>query len=417
MEFKRSFNFANWWSYARTMAAFANCRGGHIVFGVSNNPRELVGLTTDAFERRDPADMEDRLTGALSPALDWDHDTFEFEGKLLGYIAVRVSARRPVVCSKTQGSDLKEGEIYYRYHGQTKVIGYTELQRIIDERISNERQALMSHVKLISEVGPTNVGILDTVDGKISGFGPPLLVDERLLKQIQFVREGRFVETEGEPTLRLIGEVRYAGDVVGMQSVPLAVGYSDVINRFLQGGDLDEQFALAYLKAALDQQARFLPYHYFVSQTGKSVQEVIELLVDADESAVRDKQKKRDRLLRRSLVQPLGAVDAGFADDAKFKIGALFTRNYQSASVPKAKRTTLAGHLTHHPQTVLEALDLVDEALLSEAVTNLHPDVVVLHADAFRTILSMAYRSNADRYRTEFRKALCHIDECLYVSS
>lgn len=35
------------------MAAFANNKGGYMVFGVRNNPKELVGLQSSNFETTD----------------------------------------------------------------------------------------------------------------------------------------------------------------------------------------------------------------------------------------------------------------------------------------------------------------------------------------------------------------------------
>ena len=43
VEFKESFNKSNTPKYAKTMAAYANNRGGYIIFGVKDNPRKIVG--------------------------------------------------------------------------------------------------------------------------------------------------------------------------------------------------------------------------------------------------------------------------------------------------------------------------------------------------------------------------------------
>ena len=44
LEFKEAFNWASKDRYAKTMAAYANNKGGYIIFGVTNHPRRLVGL-------------------------------------------------------------------------------------------------------------------------------------------------------------------------------------------------------------------------------------------------------------------------------------------------------------------------------------------------------------------------------------
>jgi predicted HTH transcriptional regulator len=44
VEFKQSFNFGSMPEYARTMIAFSNTEGGFIVFGVRNQPHEIIGV-------------------------------------------------------------------------------------------------------------------------------------------------------------------------------------------------------------------------------------------------------------------------------------------------------------------------------------------------------------------------------------
>ena len=62
VEYKANFNFGSISKYAKTMAAFANNRGGTIVFGVTNAPRRPVGMTNDQFAKLDP----ERLAGEVN---------------------------------------------------------------------------------------------------------------------------------------------------------------------------------------------------------------------------------------------------------------------------------------------------------------------------------------------------------------
>lgn len=61
LEFKESFNWGNKNEYVRTIAAFANAKGGYLVFGVTNSPRTLKGLTSDKFENTDTAKITEYL--------------------------------------------------------------------------------------------------------------------------------------------------------------------------------------------------------------------------------------------------------------------------------------------------------------------------------------------------------------------
>ena len=92
---------------------------------------------------------------------------------MLGFIYVEEAKDKPVVCTSNWGKDLKESEIYYRYRGQSTTIKYPELRAILEERADREQRAWMQHIQKISEVGPTKVGIIDTVKGQIFGAGTP----------------------------------------------------------------------------------------------------------------------------------------------------------------------------------------------------------------------------------------------------
>lgn len=64
-------------------------------------------------------------------------------------------------------------------------------------------------------VGPQNVHILDKFNGEISYGDRKVLLDKSLLDQLTFIREGHFVEREGEgmPTLKLVGTIEGLIDV------------------------------------------------------------------------------------------------------------------------------------------------------------------------------------------------------------
>jgi len=65
LEFKESFNFGGLAEYYRDFAAFANNKGGYLIFGVKDRPkRELVGLSEKATEQFDKLDPE-KVTGHL----------------------------------------------------------------------------------------------------------------------------------------------------------------------------------------------------------------------------------------------------------------------------------------------------------------------------------------------------------------
>lgn len=54
---------------------------------------------------------------------------------------------------------------------------------------------------------PSNMAILNFLEGEIEGNAGILVIDEKLLPKIKFIKEGNF-QQKGHPTLKLIGDVK-----------------------------------------------------------------------------------------------------------------------------------------------------------------------------------------------------------------
>lgn len=173
IEFKQSFNFGSMPEYARTMLAYANAGGGFIVYGVRNHPREVLGVNAAKFESIDPAKITSFLNSHCSPEIQWGMGSFDFAGVRLGFLHTEAHFRKPVVTTTTCGKELKEGEIYYRYRGQTTTIRFPELRSLIDALLDQERRGWLQHISTISKAGAMNVAVLDTLQGKLFGAGAP----------------------------------------------------------------------------------------------------------------------------------------------------------------------------------------------------------------------------------------------------
>ncbi len=212
IEYKETFNFGSLAKYFKTLMAFANNRGGTIIFGVTNSPRTIKGLDSDSqFYKVDPEKIVQFMKEDMSAILDFEMDTFIVDNKELGYIKVNELKYKPVICKKNESNVLKEGAIYYRYSGRSEVIGYAELRNIIDEIKVNERKSIMKNFNAIIKEGPENVQVLNTKSGVINWDNVPVLINEELLKdlkkEVKFIESGKFDETNGEPTLKVIGSL------------------------------------------------------------------------------------------------------------------------------------------------------------------------------------------------------------------
>jgi len=213
LEFKEQFNFAGLTEYFRDFAAFANNAGGYLIFGVTNSPRRLVGLNSNALDQFEKIDAE-RISGSLletfSPNINWEQNLFKIKNKSFGIFYIYESKMKPVIAKKDEGKDqlIKNGDIFFRYSGRTQKIQYAELHNIIQKRIDAQDNYWAKLISKIAKIGPSNAAILDTERGIIEKNERQILViDESLTKKIKFLKEGEFSEKEGAIALKLVGEV------------------------------------------------------------------------------------------------------------------------------------------------------------------------------------------------------------------
>ena len=213
LEFKEQFNFAGLADYFRDFAAFANNRGGYLIFGVRDSPRIPSGISSSSLKQFESVDPE-RITGYLletfSSDISWEAAVVKVRSKPFGVLHVHESTTKPVIARKNEGKDqvIKNGEIYYRYAGRTQKIRFAELESIINMRVEENNRQWLDLMKKIGRAGPQNAAILDTERSLIEKDDSRILVlDEDLAQKLQFIKEGEFVQKGGAKTLRLIGDV------------------------------------------------------------------------------------------------------------------------------------------------------------------------------------------------------------------
>ena len=214
LEFKEQFSLSALADYFRDFVAFANNKGGYLIFGVKDNPYTLNGLTKksqEQFEKIDPEKITGFLLDIFSSNIDWEQSTIVVAGRRFGIFCISEAKVKPVIAKKNEGKDqvIKNGEIYYRYGGRTQKIQFAELQNIIQKRLQLQTQQWQNLISKIAKAGPANAAILDTERGLIEKSDTQVLVmDNELVKKIKFIKEGEFSEKKGKATLQLIGDIQ-----------------------------------------------------------------------------------------------------------------------------------------------------------------------------------------------------------------
>lgn len=203
IEFKVSYNAGDYERFAKSVAAFSNNQGGAIVFGVQDRPREAVGLKNGQHFNEDR--FRNTYNNYFYPEANWMFGEVEINGLRFGVLAVTENVEKPTICRSSSHSELEDGRIYYRYHGQNLPIKSSDLIDMINTRVYEQLAALAQRVELIAQTGPSNSAVLDLNHGELAGERATVYIDQQLVDKVNFIRKGSF-EEGGKPTLRLVGD-------------------------------------------------------------------------------------------------------------------------------------------------------------------------------------------------------------------
>lgn len=394
IEFKQSFNWGSRESYARTMAAFANAKGGYIVFGIGDKPRSLIGLKNQSFDNLDTEKVTELLNQVFVPEIDWDMHVFELHRKSYGLLYVYESLRKPVICQSNLGKTIKESDIYYRYRGRTERIKYPELAAIFDALKERERNHWLERIKQLATIGIENAAVLDLKTGIAAGSGGKLIIDESLLSQLDFIKEGEFDEREGIPVIKITGE---ATPIQGSLIQPTESNYiatgirtPDIIEAFL--GKKKVNNPKEFIKQICFESSAFLPVYYYANMARITLPMTITLVKE-----VRNNSPSKRKLLERleegidlkETVKDTGTPAA--ENKLRFREMILKGKTIRDIS-PRKVKYLLQSIRSLNKQEVIEEYIL---ALLNE----------IYHE----------FYSNEDKgIGDQFRRTICYVDELIY---
>lgn len=241
-------------------------------------------------------------------------------------------------------------------------------------------------------------------------------IDEKLLRQLRFIRQGSFRETGGPPTLRLIGDVRMIDGVKVEKAVPTGIHYDDLVTAFLANRSIDAEEAKTYLIECAHQNTPYSPVLYFLSQTRLTHEKAFELL-DQEQTAMRHTVNAiKKRVVGAMRVSAFGKVDANI--DISKILSANQLLNVIKKSIDADKRSLIYQVLRKRPRLVRDVSLEIPAQKLFEAISNQSKSEILKgRNDILGTLLDIfvnKFGTLKGTERTSFRKAVAYIEEQLY---
>lgn len=392
VEYKENYGWGSMPDYVRAMAAMANNKGGHIIFGIKDRPHEMLGLKDKLikkFEEKDLSVWSSYIREYFEPAIEFERFVYEYKGKKFGLIEVKEAETKPVICKKYIEDKLKIGAIYYRYKAENTEIQYAELRNILDDETRKINALWMEKIRQISIAGVSNTMILNTNFGKLYGEKNSLYISPKLLDQIRFVDRGSFVEAGGEPVLSIVGEVKRTEEApisVTMGEKEVALSNNRIIESFIfQEKILNPE---EYLKYILNSQAKNFPLFYYLRNIpDEFIEHTIGYRSAKEHIATRIKGSLYNEVLKNTG-----------------------TSAYK-------KKKILRDYLFKKDDSVILVAE-EDLKYLFFAIRTLDVQFIHNNQEFFMSIAKNIYE---DRYQnmnqttsSEFKKAICYIDEALY---
>lgn len=339
----------------KAIAAMANNKGGHLLFGVTNRPHRVVGLPHFDFENYDLANLMNKVRAHVQPTPSFRKGSIELDGDTVGFVVIEPCRSGPVIVYR-ESDQLNDGTIYFRYPAASTPIKFGDLRDMLADRDRRTLAQFLGVAGRIADVGPANAAVLDVSSGSLDLDGKTVLLDETLIEQINFIKEGHFDET-GDRALKLMGEVRSVSKSGGIGSRGVVTDV-DLLNNFLGQTLL---FAPSeYIRHGLiTSHKEWLPIFYFAREAGLDRSALSELIANAPA------RERRKRLYewRASSGRSAFAAHVGTPASILLDIERGIRPPVPTAKSARQIGLALQGLRSKPELPLLDLLSLVEEAL------------------------------------------------------
>lgn len=377
------------------------------------------GLLSKNFENTDEEKITSYLNEYFSPEIKWIKETVTIRDKTFGLIYIYESDNKPIVCTKND-KKTKESDIYYRYNGRSEKIKYLELRSILVQEREKEKLLWMDRISRIASIGSDDIAMLDLNKGAFDVSGKSVFIDENILEEINFIKEGEFDEVKGVKTLKVIGEVK---EMSGLPVLPFrtkkeGIRTREIIEALFNGKLHEGTSAREYLDSLPYERSKFMPIFVFLEIGGISKEEAIEVFENSD---TMDTQQKN------GLIERIN-------DPRNFTTGSLIPKVIESKIIfsnykdydnyieenditdKKVKRSLLYNLMVSNLQEGI--FDYIDDIpdLICETVTLLTQDEIEDNREFLKDLLLEIFDSSYGSIAQKYRHAISHIDELLYRS-
>lgn len=388
IECKTSFGLRSG-AWLRAVAALSNNEGGYVFFGISETgvrggggaKLEVIGLANNEFALLDPVIITRRLKSVFDPTPTVRRTVIEFDGRSVGVLHVERHPSRPVMATK-QDQNIAEGDIFFRYPGQSARIKYSDLRALLDARDTETRSRLLPMVERLLSLGPERAMIADLREGVITDADRTITIDEDLVRRLTFIKEGQFDEREGAPTLRLVGDVKTSTGADAARTRRGVITRSDLLRAFLDHAAPDDP--TEYIRFALEaSQGEWLPLLFFARAAGMSRGHLVAFINSTSATA------ERKRLY----------IERTVGDAARHVIGGKprqLLPEILAGRIPAPDDAVRAGHIG----LALQGLDRVDV------------DATAL-LGLLKRCLNVAEASGDANRVSAVRRAICRVDEVI----